>query len=236
MGDTAPWFRIRTRSGKKQGDILRHSKQPPKKKNMKLLGSFTSPYTRKVRVVLAEKKIDCEFQVVVPSDPEGPVMKYNPLARVPVLVLDDDNALFDSPVIVEYLDNAAPNNKLLPQPNRERIEVKLKEALADGLMDAAVAARLESVRPKKEQSATWIARNRAVIHLCLARIAADLGENAWSMGTHFGLADIATGCALGYLDLRFPDIDWRGEYPNLAKLHEKLMARPAFADTVPPQG
>ncbi|GAB2180321.1 glutathione S-transferase [Denitratisoma sp. agr-D3] len=200
---------------------------------MKLLGSLTSPYTRKVRVVLAEKKIDCDFQVVVAADPEGPVISYNPLARVPVLVLDDNTALFDSPVIVEYLDNAAPNNKLLPQPSRERIEVKQKEALADGLMDAAVAIRLETMRSKKEQSAAWIERNRAVVQRSLARIAAELGENPWSTGTHFGLADIATGCALGYLDLRFAEIDWRGEFPNLARLHEKLMQRPSFAETVP---
>lgn len=202
---------------------------------MKLLGSLTSPYTRKVRVVLAEKKIDCEFQVVVASDPEGPVVKFNPLARVPVLVLDDDNALYDSPVIVEYLDNAAPNNKLMPQPNRERVEVKLKEALADGLMDAAVAVRLESLRAKKERSAAWIERNTAVIHRSLARMSSELGDNTWSMGTHFGLADIAAGCALGYLDLRFGEINWREEYPNLAKLHDKLMQRPSFADTVPPK-
>jgi glutathione S-transferase len=202
---------------------------------MKLLGSLTSPYTRKVRVVLAEKKIDCEFQAVVASDPEGPVLKFNPLARVPVLVLDDNTALFDSPVIVEYLDNAAPNNKLMPQPSRERIELKLKEALADGLMDAAVAARLESVRPKKEQSAAWIKRNVEVIHRCLIRMSEELGENTWTMGTHFGLADVAAGCALGYLDLRFPEINWREDHPNLAKLHEKLMQRPPFADTVPPK-
>lgn len=208
--------------------------QHTEEKNMKLLGSLTSPYTRKVRVVLAEKKIECDFQVVVPSDPEGPVISFNPLARVPVLVLDDNTALYDSPVIVEYLDNAAPNNKLLPQPSRERIEVKQKEALADGLMDAAVAVRLEVTRAKKEQSKAWIERNMAVIDRSLACIAADLGENSWTCGTHFGLADIAYGCALGYLDLRFAEIDWRGQYPNLAKLHEKLMQRPSFADTVPP--
>jgi len=200
---------------------------------MTLLGSTTSPYTRKVRVVLAEKKIDCDFQVVVAADPEGPVVSFNPLARVPVLVLDDNTALFDSPVIVEYLDNAAPNNKLLPQPSRERIEVKQKEALADGLMDAAIAVRLETMRTKKEQSAAWIERNRAVIDRCLVRISLELGENAWSTGTHFGLADIATGCALGYLDFRFPEIDWRGQYPNLAKLHDKLMQRPSYAETLP---
>lgn len=203
---------------------------------MKLLGSLTSPYVRKVRVVLAEKKIDYDFQVVVPSEPDGPVRRHNPLARVPVLVLDDDSAIFDSPVIVEYLDNAAPNSKLLPQPNRERIEVKRREALADGLLDAAVAARMESLRPDGERSAAWIERNRIVILASLECMSRELGESSWSLGTHFCLADIATGCALGYLDLRFPDIDWRSAHPNLDKLHEKLMLRPSFADTVPPRG
>ncbi|MCK9285165.1 MAG: glutathione S-transferase N-terminal domain-containing protein [Rhodocyclaceae bacterium] len=200
---------------------------------MKLLGSITSPYVRKVRVVLAEKKIDYEFQIVIASDPDGPVRRYNPLARVPVLVLDDDSAIFDSPVIVEYLDSAAPNNKLLPQPSRERIEVKRREALADGLLDAAVSARMESVRPENERSPASIERNRMVIHSCLEWMSRELGDNAWCMGTPFGLADIAVGCALGYLDLRFADIDWRSAYPNLDRLHDKLMQRSSFAETVP---
>ncbi|HEY6897171.1 MAG TPA: glutathione S-transferase [Rhodocyclaceae bacterium] len=200
---------------------------------MKLIGTLTSPYARKVRVVLAEKKIDCEFVVEVPSTPDGLVARHNPLARVPVLVLDDDSALFDSPVIVEYLDNAAPNSKLMPQPNRERIEVKQKEALADGLTDAAVAIRLESMRPAKERSKSWIARNHEVIGRCLVVMEQDLGEKSWAMGTHFCLADIAIGCALGYLDFRFPEIDWRANCPNLARLQEKLLQRPSFADTMP---
>ena len=215
--------------------LFSSSTLPAAHNSMKLLGSLTSPYVRKVRVVLAEKKIDYEFEVAVPSEAGGPVRRHNPLARVPVLVLDDDSAIFDSPVIVEYLDNAAPNNKLLPQPSRERIEVKRREALADGLLDAAVSARMESLRPDGERSAGWIERNRIVIVHCLECMARELGENAWCLGTHFGLADIAAGCALGYLDLRFPDIDWRSAHPNLDRLHEKLMQRPSFAETVPPR-
>lgn len=200
---------------------------------MKLFGSITSPYTRKVRVVLAEKKIECEFVTTVPSDPSGPVIQHNPLARVPVLLLDDDTAIFDSPVIVEYLDNVAPNNKLMPQPNRERIEVKRYEALADGLMDAAVAIRLETTRPETERSPTWIERNRVVVENALGYLDRALGENAWTMGTHFGLADIAIGSALGYLAFRFPDLAWRDNHGNLSRLYEKLMQRPSFQDTVP---
>ena len=118
---------------------------------MRLFCTLTSPYARKVRVVLAEKKIDFELVVDNPRSSEL-ISQYNPLARVPVLVLDDDSAVYDSPVIVEYLDNVAPNSKLMPQPNRERIEVKCREALADGLIDAAVAIRLEMMRPAKQRT------------------------------------------------------------------------------------
>lgn len=203
---------------------------------MKLICTLTSPYARKARIVLAEKKIDYELVIEAPSAPGGSVPKYNPLARIPVLVLDDDTAIFDSPVIVEYLDNLSPNNKLFPQPNRERIEVKRWEALADGMTDAAVAIRLETLRPETERSGDWARRQREVIDRSLDFMARELGENAWCMGTPFSFADVAVGCALGYLDLRFPDIDWRGRHANLARLFEKLMQRPSFADTAPPKG
>jgi glutathione S-transferase len=200
---------------------------------MKLLGTLTSPYARKARVVLAEKKIDFEWIIDSPNDPSTNVTRYNPLARVPVLVLDDDSALFDSPVIVEYLDNLAPNNKLFPQPSRERLEVKRWEALADGVLDAAVGCRMEQMRPAKERSESWMKRELAVVDAALERMAQELGEKPWCMGTPFTFADIAVGCALGYLDFRFPDIDWRGRHPNLGKLYDKLFQRPAFADTLP---
>jgi glutathione S-transferase len=200
---------------------------------MKLIGTITSPYTRKARVVLAEKKIDYDWVVDSPNSPTTSVPKYNPLARVPVLVLDDDTAIFDSPVIVEYLDNLSPNNKLFPQPSRERIEVKRWEALADGVMDAAVGMRLESMRPELQRSADWIQRERTVVDQALEMMATELGENPWCMGTPFTFADVAVGCALGYLEFRFPDIDWCEKHPNLGRLHEKLMQRPSFADSVP---
>ena len=202
---------------------------------MKLFCTLTSPYARKVRVVLAEKKIDYDLVIESPRTSET-IAHYNPLARVPVLVLDDDTSVFDSPVIVEYLDNVAPNNKLMPQPNRERIEVKCREALADGLIDAAVAIRGESLRPPKVKDTAAMERNKLAIGRSLQTMEYRLGDNTWSMGTHFGLADIALGSALGYLDFRFPDIDWRTPQPNLARLYEKLMQRPSFIDTMPPAG
>jgi len=200
---------------------------------MKLIGTVTSPYTRKARIVLAEKKIDYEFVIDSPNAENTSVPAYNPLARVPVLVLDDDTAIFDSPVIVEYLDNLSPNNKLYPQPNRERIEVKRWEALSDGLMDAAVSVRLESLRPAAQRSAEWIAQERKVIDAALAMMERELGDRHWCMGTPFTFADVAVGCALGYLDFRFPDIDWRSRHTPLARIYEQLLLRPSFAETVP---
>jgi glutathione S-transferase len=200
---------------------------------MKLIGSHTSPFVRKVRIVLAEKKIEYEFVIDSPWLADSKVPDINPLGKIPVLMLDDETPLFDSRVIVEYIDNVTPNNKLFPAPNRERTEVKRWEALADGVCDAAVAALLEGKRAKKEQSADWIVRQRGKVMRGLEFMAEELGDKVFCMGTHFSMADIAVGTALGYLSFRFPDIDWRASHPNLAKLYDKLMQRPPFADTVP---
>ena len=202
-------------------------------KAMKLIGSLTSPYVRKVRVVLAEKKIDYEFAVDSPWTPETQVGNVNPLGKIPVLVLDDNTVLFDSRVIVEYLDNVAPNNKLMPGANRERTEVKRWEALADGVCDAAALTFLERKRPVAQQSADWIQRQEEKINRSLEFMSEELGQTAWCMGMHFSLADVAVGCALGYLVLRFPEIIWQEKHPNLARLYEKLMGRGAFADSIP---
>lgn len=200
---------------------------------MKLLGTLTSPYTRKARIVLAEKKIDYDWVIDSPNGPDSSVPAHNPLARIPVLVLDDGTAIFDSPVIVEYLDNLSPNNKLFPQPNRERIEVKRWEALSDGVLDAAVAIRLESLRPEGERSAKWMADNRKAIDASLAFMSREFDDKTWCTGTHFTFADVAVGCALGYLLFRNPEIGWQAQYPNLAKLYDKLVQRPSFSETVP---
>ena len=188
---------------------------------------------RKVRIVLAEKKIDYEFVIDSPWSPESGVANLNPLGKIPVLALDDDTSLFDSRVISEYLDNVAPNNKLMPSTNRERTEVKRWEALADGICDAAALIFLEKKRPAEQQSSEWIVRQQNKIIAGLDHMAAELGDSNWCMGTHFSLADIAAGCALGYLAFRFPEIDWNAKHPNLARLYEKLSHRPAFAETMP---
>jgi len=200
---------------------------------MKLIGSLTSPYVRKVRVVLAEKKIEYEFILDSPWLEGNQVSKYNPLGKVPVMVLDDESALYDSRVIVEYLDKMAPNNRLIPASGRERINVKRWEALSDGLLDAAVAALLESKRPDGERSASTIQRQREKVGLALKAMSDDLGDKSWCHGNGLSLADITTGCALGYLAFRFPDISWSTSHSNLLRLYEKLMLRIAFSETVP---
>lgn len=200
---------------------------------MKLIGSHTSPFVRKVRVVLAEKKIEYEFVIDSPWLEETKVPTLNPLGKIPVLMLDENTPLFDSRVIVEYIDNVTPNNKLFPAPNRERTEVKRWEALADGICEAAATAFQEAKRPKGQKSNDWIARQQGKITRGLEFMAKELGDQAYCMGTHFSMADIAVGVALGYLDFRFADINWRNTHPNLEKLYAKLIQRPSFADTQP---
>jgi len=202
---------------------------------MKLIAALGSPYSRKVRIVLAEKKIEYELIIDSPGDPATKVPQYNPLGKIPVLVLEDDTTLFDSRVIVEYLDNASPVARLIPDDTRARIQVRRWEALADGCTDAANAVVVEKRRPADKQSAEWIARQQGKVERALKAMADELGARAWCAGDHYTLADIAVGTALGYLDFRMADINWRKEYPNLAKLSEKLNKRASFADTVPPK-
>ena len=198
---------------------------------MKLIGTPASPFTRKARVVLAEKRIDYEFVIDRPSEPDTRVPLFNPLGKVPVLVLDDDTTIFDSRVIVEYLDHASPVTRLIPEDMRPRIQVRRWEALADGCTDAVIAVTVEKRRPPEGQSAGWIARQQGKVDRSLEAMSNELGTKNWCCGDFFNLSDIAVGCALGYLDLRAPEIQWRNLYPNLAKLTEKLAQRPSFRDT-----
>ena len=203
---------------------------------MKLIGATTSPYVRKVRIVMAEKKLDYQFVQEDVWSTDTTIAQSNPLGKVPCLVMEGGEALFDSRVIVEYLDTLSPVGKLIPAVGRERAEVKTWEALADGVLDALILARLEANwagRTKAQRSQAWIDRQLGKAHGSLKAMSQGLGDKPFCAGIYLSLADIAVGCALGYLDFRFPDIDWRTPYPNLAKLHEKLMQRASFADTKP---
>ncbi len=204
---------------------------------MKLIGTHSSPYVRKVRVVMAEKKLDYRFVEENVWAPGTTIGEANPLGKVPCLVMDGGEAVFDSRVIVEYLDTLSPVGRLIPTQGRERAEVKTWEALADGVMDAAILARLESVwtgRAEGERSAAWIDYQLGKVRAGLQSMAQGLGDKAFCSGIHLSLSDIAVGCALDWLSFRFPDrIDWRADHPNLGRLMDKLAQRPSFADTRP---
>ncbi|MBI3376603.1 MAG: glutathione S-transferase N-terminal domain-containing protein [Betaproteobacteria bacterium] len=201
---------------------------------MKLYGSPLSPFARKVRIVLAEKKIECETEWVDVMAPDTPVNQRNPLGKVPALALDDNTSLYDSRVIVEFLDNVSPISRLIPDENRDRIAVRRWEALADGVVDAGILIRYESLREKNEQSSAWVARQMGKLARGLAAMSAELGDKPWCHGHGYTLADIATGCCLGWLDFRKPGgVEWRSKYPNLVRHFAKLMERPSFQETVP---
>jgi glutathione S-transferase len=203
---------------------------------MKLIGAVTSPYVRKVRIVMSEKKLDFQFVTEDVWSATTTIGEANPLGKVPCLVMEGGEALFDSRVIVEYIDTLSPVGKLIPSMGRERAEVKTWEALADGVLDAAILARLEATWPGRtaeQRSSAWIDRQMGKIAASLKAISQGLGDKPFCAGIHFSLADIAVGCVLGYLDFRFPQITWRADYPNLAKLDDKLALRQSFIDTKP---
>ena len=203
---------------------------------MKLIGTLTSPYVRKVRVVLAEKKLDYRLELDQVWSDEATIGRSNPLGKVPCLVLDGGDAMFDSRVIVEYLDTLSPVQRLIPASGRERAEVKTWEALADGVLDAGVLAWLErnwAGRSDGERSQAWMARQLGKVRAGLRGIDQGLGDKPFCTGVYLSLADVAVGCALGWLSFRLPELDWRSEHPNLARLHDKLMLRASFIDTQP---
>jgi glutathione S-transferase len=202
---------------------------------MKLLAAVISPYTRKVRVVLAEKKIECEMQIVDVAPAENPVNAHNPLGKIPTLVLDDGTALYDSRVIVEFLDSVSPISRLIPEGTRDRVAVRRWEALADGVLDAGLLVRYESIRDKKEQSKAWSDKQLARMKRGMEQMAKEIGA-VYCHAERYSLADIAVACCMGWLDFRKPGgVDWRGEYAPVARHYDKMMERPAIADTVPQQ-
>jgi glutathione S-transferase len=202
--------------------------------DMELIGSHASPYVRKVRIVLSEKKIDYRLTLDDVWSAESKILTSNPLGKIPCLIMEDGGAVFDSRVIVEYLDGLTPVHKLIPNTGRARTEVKTWEALADGLTDAAILIRTEMTqRPENERSQRWMDRQRLKIDNALLMMSQGLGDNPWCCENKYTLADIAVGCALGWLEYRFVHIDWRTTYVNLARHLDRLNQRASFADTVP---
>jgi glutathione S-transferase len=200
---------------------------------MKLIGSRTSPYVRKARVFLAEKRRDYEFVEENVWAAATQVGRYNPLTKVPVLVLDDGTSLFDSSVITEYADTlGAP--VLIPAAGLERALARRAESLADGICDAAVSIVLERKRDPQRQDPAAMDRARAKVDAGIAFFAGQIDGREWLDGAAPGLSDIAAGCALLYVEFRLPEVGWRSQHPALARWAERLEARPSFAATRPP--
>jgi len=200
---------------------------------VKLVIAKPSPFARKVRVALREKNLAFEEIVENPWATGTTVPGTNPLGKVPALILDDGRVVYDSKVIVEYLETLGRRPQLIPADPELRIAHKQIEALADGVCDAVVLVVLERSRPADLQSGDWIGRQTRKIEAGTAEIARLAGADEWLTASGFGLADIAAGCALGYLDLRFPEFDWRSRHPALAPYFARLEARPSFTATRP---
>ena len=200
---------------------------------MKLHGSKTSPYVRKVRIVMIEKRIDADFVEDNVWSADTRVTQHNPLTKVPVLVLDDGTALYDSRVIVEYLDGITPVSRLIPEGGRERALVKRWEALGDGIGDAGIAMFLERKRGQDAQDKDWIARQRGKVDAGIAAAARELGDREYCHGLSLSLGDISLGCALLWLEFRLPEIDWRAHHPALKKWIARLETTPSFIETKP---
>ncbi len=195
---------------------------------MKLIGSSTSPYVRKARLVLLEKDIPHTFLIDPPSDPNSQVARFNPLGRIPALILDDGTCVFDSPVIAEYADTLNDTPILIPRNEpMARMRVKRWEALADGIMDSAIVVRNERTRPAEKQEQSNMDMHNLAVTRALAHAAGQLGQREWCEGNGITLADLALVSALVYLDLRQPERDWRGAHPNLAAWFNRLSARPS---------
>ena len=202
---------------------------------MKLLASTTSPYARKVRLVLLEKRLPHELLIDPPREPGSQVPKVNPLGRIPALLLDDGTCIFDSPVICEYLDALTDEPILIPRGDPlARMRVRRWEALADGILDSAVVVRLESLRAASQQDAGTLERHGAAIGRALAFAATELRRDGWCEGGALTLADLALVSALLSLDLRQPDRDWRAAHPALAEFAARMLTRPSVKATLGP--
>lgn len=200
---------------------------------MKLLGTNTSPYVRKVRLVLLEKNLPHEYLVDAPREPGSQVARVNPLGRIPALILDDDTCVFDSPVIAEYADTLNDTPILIPRNDAlAKMRVRRWEALADGIMDSAVVVRTETLRPTDKQDADIIARHNGAIARALEFVSSQLGKHEWCEGPVLTLADLALVSALIYLDLRQPDRDWRSPHPNLSAWFTRICSRTSVQRTL----
>ena len=198
-----------------------------------LISATPSPYARKVRIALAEKSIPFVLQTEVPWDSTTVTPRHNPLEKLPVLILPDGSAVYESHFILEYLEAKFPEPPMLPDDIDGKLAARQVEVLCDGICDAFVLLFMERQRPEEHRSQPWMARQQRKIDGGLAELARIAGERDYLVGNRFGLADIAAGTVTGYLSVRWPDFPWRGRHPNLAELSDRLEKRASFRETIP---
>lgn len=200
---------------------------------MKLLSATPSPYARKVRIALAEKGIPFELVTEVPWNDDTQTPRYNPLEKLPILIMDDGSSIYESHFILEYLEMKYPTPSLLPDSDDDILAAKRFQVLGDGVCDALVLLFFERLRPAEHRSNSWMSRQRRKMDGGVREIARSVGDRDWAVGDRFGLGDIAAGCTLGILDVRFPELEWRKDYPSLERYVDRLAQRPSFQSTVP---
>ncbi len=200
---------------------------------MRLISATPSPYARKVRIALAEKGVPFELLTEVPWNDDTTLPSHNPLEKLPVLLPDDEPPVYHSSHIMEWIERRHPHPPLLPRDDDGILAHKRVEVLADGVCDAFLLVFFERMRPPEHQSAPWIARQQRKIDGGLAELARIAAGRQHMVGDAFGLADIATGCMLGYFDVRYPELDWRGRHPELDRCTRPLFQRSSFQSTKP---
>lgn len=198
---------------------------------MRLISATPSPYARKVRIALAEKGIPFELVTEVPWNNDTCLPLYNPLEKLPVLLTDDGGSVYESSHILDWIERKYPQPALVPSDDDGYLEAKRVQVVADGACDALVLSFFERARP--EPSAAWLARQMRKVEGGLGDLARTLGDRGFMVRDSFGLGDIATGCVLGYLEVRFPDMLWRERFAVLARFADRMAERASFRDTVP---
>jgi glutathione S-transferase len=204
---------------------------------MKLFYSPTSPYARKCRVVAIEKGLAARVQIIPASPMTDPpeLQAANPLGKVPALVFADGSCIVDSPVICDYLDTLAAEPRLIPTDTAARIGCRTREALADGMADAAFSRTMERLRPEPQRSPDWNQRWTNAIRRTVAHFNAHIPDRPHPDLAQPDLGDIALACALAYVDFRHPDLAWDAEAPALRAWLTAILARPSLAETAPPK-
>jgi glutathione S-transferase len=200
---------------------------------MKLISATPSPYARKVRIALAEKSLPFELLTEVPWNDDTTLPAYNPLEKLPVLILDDGSTIWESSFILEWIERKFPNPPLLPSDDDGILAHKRMDVLATGVCDAFLLVFFERMRPEAHRSQPWIDRQMRKVRGGLAEIARVVGDQPFAVRDSFGIADIAAGSVLGYLDVRFPELGWRTTHCKLSRYMDGLMQRPSFQATVP---